>query len=536
MSKKSYWRFHAYKFNDDYFLYDCFSLKLFSISEDLFLLINKRNTNKIKRKFPEFYNKIINGKQIKLDNHDENICNVTINFSNYCNLDCEYCYRNKKNKNHMEHESIRDILSFILNEYMPNALGYVFSLCYTSESALDLDYLKYFDSLIAEFEGHLFESCDLLNKEAKVIFENFPSEIKKRYEYEFDNGTDYITLLNDVLKKEKLWLYSDKINDYFKSILEYTDDVSLSYRVKINRDIINNTYPEFNLNKNRPFIVMSFITNGTVINDEFISFVRSINMRKIGVSIDGNAEIHNRSRYFIGKKNSYDNVVQGINKLISNGIQVSANVVLQPFAPFPYEIYKSLHSLGVDDQVFTLLRSKNDLRDQHFTEKTLNLLLNDYDKLMNTIKNEILKNNFKIVYELRNMIIFVNIKFLYFKNFKNRRCSWGENLVIAADCNVYHCNYSIDNPMDNQGHYRNITKNSIKTKSLTVDDLRLCRKCWAKYLCGGVCYYEKLKKNNEAINIECKYKKVMIQKSLELFSWIKNNNCLERVIEELKKN
>lgn len=180
---KNMWRFFSYESDGRFYLYDCFSLKLFSIQKELYGLLKQHDGYKIKKNFPEFYKKIIKEKQVKIKQDNDNVCNVTINFSNYCNLDCVYCYRNKKNKNHMDKQEIKNILSFILNDYMPNASGYVFSLCYTSESTLDLEDLIYFDSLIAEFEGHLFNKDDLSFSNAKMIFNALPNEIKHKYIY-----------------------------------------------------------------------------------------------------------------------------------------------------------------------------------------------------------------------------------------------------------------------------------------------------------------------------------------------------------------
>lgn len=56
----------------------------------------------------------------------------------------------------LSNKQLKEIMNYVTQVYQSNASQYIFSLCYTSESSLDLMKLKYFDYLIGQNEGYLF--------------------------------------------------------------------------------------------------------------------------------------------------------------------------------------------------------------------------------------------------------------------------------------------------------------------------------------------------------------------------------------------
>ena len=98
------------------------------------------------------------------------------------------------------------IIESIINNIYPNASEYSFSFSYTSESSLDLESLRYFDSLIAKYEGYLFSEKDFKEISPDILFDKLPNEIKNKYSTKIKND-NYIDILNQILQKEKLWLF-----------------------------------------------------------------------------------------------------------------------------------------------------------------------------------------------------------------------------------------------------------------------------------------------------------------------------------------
>lgn len=182
---------------------------------------------------------MLKGKEQHIKSVSVNKAFCTINISNHCNLSCTYCYRNKKETSHLRLKDLDTIIESIINNIYPNASEYSFSFSYTSESSLDLESLRYFDSLIAKYEGYLFSEKDFKEISPDILFDKLPNEIKNKYSTKIKNDY-YIDILNQILQKEKLWLFFDYSNNsYLVKDLKYNFSPSISKTVTANRQITN---------------------------------------------------------------------------------------------------------------------------------------------------------------------------------------------------------------------------------------------------------------------------------------------------------
>lgn len=233
--KNESWRFYFFEESGQNYVFDCFTNKIYSLMEELTELLKKQRYLLIKIKYPNFYNKILKQQEIKPKIVKKNEkCIATINFSNNCNLDCKYCYRNKNDKGKMSKEDLESLVRFLKYEFMPEATEYIFSLCYTSESSLDIDYLLFFDSLIAKYEGYLFSKEKFTNVQVMEIYNWLPDVIKNKYKIK--STCEILHTLNQVLQNEKLWKYFDySKNSYLYGLLNNRDELSLSKTVIANQ-------------------------------------------------------------------------------------------------------------------------------------------------------------------------------------------------------------------------------------------------------------------------------------------------------------
>lgn len=180
------WRFFAFHNNENYYSYDCITNKIYKIEHLLYQAINDANISLIKQKNKNFYENVIKKRNIskkqELKNNkisiDNSKCCVTLDFSNTCNLDCKYCYRKKSEVSKLSKDELEKIVKYIKTDYFPSAKDYSFSLGYTSESSLDLDYLIFFDTLIAKYEGYLFNETDFSISEFIEIYSLVDCNIK----------------------------------------------------------------------------------------------------------------------------------------------------------------------------------------------------------------------------------------------------------------------------------------------------------------------------------------------------------------------
>lgn len=68
-------------------------------------------------------------------------------------------------------------------------------------------------------------------------------------------------------------------------------------------------------------------TNGTLINDDWIEFLKNSNFN-ISISLDGPREINDKVRNYRGKKSSFDKVMAGINLVRAAGLQFGIPLVI----------------------------------------------------------------------------------------------------------------------------------------------------------------------------------------------------------------
>lgn len=521
------WRFYFFSENGTEYCFDCFTHKIFSLSSDLKTLLEAGDYKKVKHGYKKFYKSILCKEIFKPEILQENKCCITINFSNNCNLNCSYCYRNKAEKSKLEIKDAERILQFALEEYMPDAESYSFTGCMTSESSLDLNYLKAFDTAIAKYEGYLFSSEILSENDAEALFFKLPKTIISKYS---DDTLYFVERLNQILYNEKLWKFYDySENEYLVSMFKTTDVLSVSKTLTANRQILNKEFEEFNLETKIKNISMWFMTNGSRISDDYISYLKSIYMDNVMVSIDGKEEIHNKARKYNDESGSFSDVLAGIRKLQNAGIKVTASVVIIPENPCLLETVDYLMSLGIEKVSFNLARGR--AASAQFSKHSMDLLIDDFRKIYDKVYAEMISGNYRLISALKDTMLFSCIKKIYYRAYLTARCHWGKEVVIDSKGNMYHCNSTIGCSSDLIGNYRNhVTYKDVNILK-RVDDYERCTKCFAKYLCGGTCYAEEIVGNKNNFDMECHYRKELIKIGMEFYVRLHRNDLLDDFIK-----
>lgn len=525
---KNSWRFYSFESDNKYYCFDCFTHKIFSLTNELYECLRNEDYKCIKKNYTSFYKAIIKKARFKTKKQQVvEDCFVTINFSNKCNLNCSYCYRDKKEKSELSEKELKSIFEHILTKYKPNSKGFSFTLCQTSESSLDIQKIKYIDSLVAENEGYLFTNKDITETDAKGLFYKLPKEIVKKYE----SKDDYIDVLNTILKREKLWLYySYDNNDYLKGLLSFTKNPCLAKTVATNRGLLNENFPKIKTDKKFSYISVWFMTNGTNITEEYIELLKSFYISEVTVSIDGPEFIHNQFRKYHSNQGSHNDVIRGIKKLQDNGFKVNASFVINPEFTNLNEIIDYFIELKINKLNFNFARGNK--YDTLFLKEQINNLLNEFEILFDRIYCSLKDNNDKLINMLKEAIFITFIKELYFRYYKLRRCFWGNEVVIDSKGNMYHCNSTIGIKKDLIGNYKNITFKEVN-KFVSIEDDKKCKHCFAKYLCGGTCYMEKIINNTQNIYAECFYRKELIKMSIRFYAKLKNENLLVLFLEKI---
>ena len=114
-----------------------------------------------------------------------------------------------------------------------------------------------------------------------------------------------------------------------------------------------------------------------------------------------------------------------------------------------------------------------------------------------------------------------------------------ENITVDEKKDIYPCNYFVGNEEFKLGNIENynIIYNDLDKNELQVDNLEPCKHCWAKYLCGGTCYYSSYTNNGDIHkkdDIECMFKKGLIERALGFYGRLVEADLWDKVLEHLK--
>lgn len=525
-----------FRINSEY-VYDSVTNNLGNISDDVIERINTNKSSKnLKGKEKEVFNLLKNAKETEVlskKNSDETF--VTICYSNRCNLNCTYCYRNKQNNTkELKNEDFERIADYVINQYNPNSKVYVFSLGLSSEPMLEIEKIQNFQNVLSKYDGSLFSESDFLGISPKEVFDNLPVKIKDKY----INNNDYIKSINSVLKTERLaQIYNIKpgcIYKGFNSLLEneYLCQSKLAF---LNRKILEYVYGEKIKRNESKYFAISFFSNGTLIDEEKAQIIKGLDINEMHISLDGDEEINNSSRRYYDGTGSYRDVIKGIKNLQKYGIKIIISTVITPEYPSITRIIQNLRMLHLDQIKFNILREENGYS---FTKDKLQELLKDFDALCELMIEEFKNDNFELLHLLRDSLLINPIMNIVFKNKYIHRCNWGENLVIDSEGNMYPCLYTMGNKTYSYGNYKEGKKFSQIYKPILVSDKKTCKLCWARYLCGGSCHYAGLASKNspyETDEIECMYRKGLIKCSLKMMTELINHGLLKTVIQHLIK-
>ncbi len=526
-----------YKINDNY-VYDsitnslCYGSNLF-ISR---LMNNTFDASELNKREKEFLTQIKKAKDPTIKKKMEtDTVYITICYSDNCNLNCTYCYRNKSNnKQKLTISDLEKIIDFIVTKYQPKAKNYIFSLGLTSEPMLDINLLQEFQEYLSKYDGSLLKQDDFLISSPKEIYDQLPSEVKKNV----SNNNEYLEQLNMIISTENLTTtYNIKEGDLyegFNSLLNnrYLCKNKLTF---LNRKILEYKFRGVIRENDFHYFNISFFSNGTLITEKKARIIKSFNIEQITISIDGDQEIHNYSRKYNNNQGSYNDVLKGIQNLQKNGITVNASTVLIPEFPYLTRIIMHLRELKINKVKFNILRNENGYL---YTKNALENLLNDINRLCDIMIDEFKQNNFSLLNMLDETLLILPIKNIAFRKRFEFRCNWGDNVVIDTKGDLYPCLYTIGKKEFSYGNYNgNINQKTI-FNPISVNDKIPCNTCWAKYLCGGSCHFNGFISKNDILDtdeIECLYRKGLIKISLNLISKLIDQNLIGIVINKLKK-
>lgn len=84
---------------------------------------------------------------------------------------------------------------------------------------------------------------------------------------------------------------------------------------------------------------------------------------------------------------------------------------------------------------------------------------------------------------------------------------------FAADGNIYPCDCFVGNPEFVMGNfYDSVSKEQMeKYKDLSIHNRENCKKCWARYVCGGDCYHNSYLKHQNILSPDESYCEIILK-------------------------
>lgn len=234
------------------------------------------------------------------------------------------------------------------------------------------------------------------------------------------------------------------------------------------------------------------MTNGLIYDPDVM-------IKKIGnpmdISIDGRKKDHDKFRvYKAGKKSTYDDLLKLIKRANENTINIGTCSVITSDTLNIKDNFKHLFDLGIRSSIYMKVVNARHSEKYSLNKKNLQKFKKSYQDFIEFL----LKQPDNNLIQYLNVINPEDFFFRFFYKILNRsslryRCNAGKSgLYVDTDGRLYPCAHFVGIAGQEIGTvYKGIEK---KGRNLfinqKVNQRTPCKNCWAKYFCGGGCYYQ----------------------------------------------
>lgn len=295
-------RFFLFRSKFNFYLYDKFTNSINKIDKNLFSEIQKENfdlNNHINIYEKSAVSTLLKQKSPKIKYFSEKKCYVSINLSSICNMNYSYCF--KRFTARLEESTLEDIFRYITEKYFPNAEEYIFSVGYSSEALIDLNLINKLDELISKKEGFLLSETDFKNITPNQVLKELLNICKINANTSLSQNNP-ISCINSIIENINLQKFLSKkflstISPFYYNFLTYSQNLCKSKRVQLNRRIIEKLFNgKIKVFECKQYYTISFMTNGLIINNKIIKYLKSRVIKEIYVSLDGYKKIQDFQR------------------------------------------------------------------------------------------------------------------------------------------------------------------------------------------------------------------------------------------------
>lgn len=334
---------------------------------------------------------------------------------------------------------------------------------------------------------YLTENCNLKCKycyqENKTINEMSFDTIKAIIDYEVKQNNKY-SLINfyggePLLKKDLIY----KTIDYIKFL---------------------NPKTKFNF---------GLTTNGTLLDENFLKYMRKNNFTHMGYSIDGNKTVQNRNRIMANGTGTFDIVEENAKKTLKALKNVVAMVTVTKNTL--QDLSNSVEYLI--DLGFKIINLQFDYT-VDWTDDDIEIIENEYRKVSEVYyKNIIKKKQINILVFDKKIRTYIDDTYVC-----NKECKFGlENLYVSTDGTLYPCVQFVGNSEFAIGNCKDgiDIKKRDELRRNAYKEIDICMQCSIRKRCNHTCCcqnYITTKNINKIAPISCQTEKTFIKISDEL--------------------
>ncbi|MBY0553697.1 radical SAM protein [bacterium] len=222
------------------------------------------------------------------------------------------------------------------------------------------------------------------------------------------------------------------------------------------------------------------VTNGTLIKDETLEILRSMNV-DLTISFDGTKEANDIARPSKDGSSTTEKILIGLAQLQKNRGQISSinfSAITSTTNTNVFENYIYLKSLNPDSIEFVFANDEKDPAVQQKHIEGLNKILAHAWTAGGEKELRKIKSVDHYFYMLDNQQKTENF------------CGAGKNyLMVDAKNKLYSCVWDANLKEESVGSNEQLDHEKLSKLSKSLIELNNCNTCWARFLCGGGCMH-----------------------------------------------
>lgn len=281
----------------------------------------------------------------------------------------------------------------------------------------------------------------------------------------------------------------------------------------LKKDLIYRTIDYIKHENTKTKFTFGLTTNGTLLDEEFLKYIKKNDFTHIAISVDGNKEVQNRNRVMANGQETFDIVEENAKRALKRLKNLIAMVVvtknnLQNLA----DSVEYLIKLG-----FKIINLQFDYT-ADWNDMDLERIKNEYRKVSEIYyKNIINKNNINIIIFDQKIRTYIDDNYIC-----DKECKLGmKDLYVATDGNLYPCIQLVGNPNFVIGNCKNGIETNKRDELIknAHKENNTCKQCAIKKRCSHTCCcknYATTKDINKVSSIICETEKIFIEIADEL--------------------